>query len=64
MENGIFMKIATSLAFITIGLSGIYLAGSALFEEAESKPKIWVKNVILGLIYITLASLIVGLLTR
>lgn len=60
-----FNRLALGVGVISLSLCGVILAGSFLFPEAaEQAKRTWIPNTIVGLVIVSIAGFIIGLLNQ
>ena len=60
-----FLRVAISLALISIGIIGVMLAGSAVFSDANTEnAKKQLGSVVFGLVLIIIGGLVVSIVVR
>ena len=60
-----FLRIAVSLALVSIGIIGVMLAGSAIFGGGNAESaKSQLGNIVFGLVLIIIGGLVISIVTR
>lgn len=60
-----FLRIAISLALVSIGIIGVMLAGSAIFGSGNMEnAKSQLGNIVFGLVLIIIGGLVISIVVR